>query len=511
MRLIRIWDYVMRRKLLLVVFFVMLASGFCGCRFVAQLLGRSTNIAISQDSLASAPAVETVDNGLALQILGENQALAYQVTFRDNFRQAVIEINTSSLASETYVRILDAAGNLVAGEYTVIYDQAESVETSGASEEDGVSEVPEVSGVSGVKYYFPGTPKSYQVALTPGMRVELRAENVRLCSTLSGVEVAEFAARAESETYVVMDGGLRREDWSEIEAQEVIYRQLKRYAGVEISAYQAEIPEYVLHNRKLDVEKKTKIMRLYAELLSEDQAEYTEFIEELRRGGKPTMSYRGATEYKRGDKIDFLELIDIHDNEDGELAREGVKVVGEVDFGKAGSYELSYMITDSDGNTTQLQLTIVITEERADAPSQIPSEDQPVAAPIESIGGDDMGVGVGLPEEVTTPEVGGGIGADNETMEEIATGWGAPELKVDYGDDADTETSEAAQITKETGEMTKVATAEKTTRPEQKVEKTAEKADNIEIDKKAPNVFLLILGGLVLCGLAKFIFDHYVR
>ena len=496
MKLLQIWDYLMRRKPLLVALFVVIMSGFCGYRFAAQ------RHSVSSEALAPIPVVKTIDNGLELHVLDDKQVPVYQLTFSDNFQQATIEVNANSLASETYVRILDATGNLVAGEYTVIYDQAK-----GAAEESG----------AGVKYYFPETPKSYQVALTPGMQIELQAQNVRFYSTLDGAEVTEYTPRAQSETYIVMAGGLQRADWSETQAQEIIYRQLRRYASQEISAYQASIPEHVLYNKTLDAAKKSEIARLYAQLLPQDKESYSEFVEQLQKGGAPVITYRGATEYKLGEIVDLLELLDIHDNEDGEIAKENLSVEGDVDFTQPGSYDVIYTVIDSDGNTTQLTLTIVISETKVDAPDQIPSEDRPVNKPSDGNAGD---VGDGDTDETIDDVaeehpagIGAGVGVGETVMDEAGTVWGALEAKVDYAPAA-TEMEASEEVGDVVEDKTKAITSDNSSQKvSQRAERTNEASGGETTKDKTSgsNVFLIILGILAFCGLTKFIFDHYIR
>ena len=493
MKLLQIWDYLMRRKPLLVALFVVIMSGFCGYRFAAQ------RHSVSSEALAPIPVVKTIDNGLELHVLDDKQSPVYQLTFSDNFQQAAIEVNANSLASETYVRILDATGSLVAGEYTVIYDRAKDV-----TEESG----------TGVKYYFPETPKSYQVALTPGMQIELQAQNVRFYSTLDGAEVTEYTPRAQSETYIVTAGGLRRADWSEIQAQEIIYRQLQRYASQEISAYQASIPEHVLYNKTLDAAKKSEIARLYAQLLPQDKESYSEFVEQLQKGGAPVITYRGATEYKLGETVDLLELLDIHDNEDGEIAKENLNVEGGVDFTQPGSYDVVYTVTDSDGNTTQLTLTIVISETKVDAPDQIPSEDRPVNKPSDgnagdgSVNGDTDGAVVEQPAGI-----GAGVGVGETVMDEAGTVWGALEAKVDYAPAA-TEMEASEEVGDVVEDKTKAITSDNSSQKvSQRAEQTNETSSGETTKDKTSgsSVFLIILGILAFCGLTKFIFDHYIR
>lgn len=491
MRLVRFWDYFMRRKPLLVALFVMVASAVCSYQWAARRHGMNAETVATES-----PVVQTVDNGLELHILDENQAPVYRMALSNDFQLATVEVGTGSLANETYVRILDAAGNLVAGEYTTIYDPAQS-EAKAEPE-------------SGVKYYFPETPKSYTVALAPGMKIELQSGAVKFYSTLDGVEVAEFAPRTEVESYIVTAGGLKRADWGDTQAQAVMYRQLKRYAEQQISRYRESIPEHVLYNKTLEAEKKAEIARFYAKLLPADQEAYTEFVEQLGRGGAPVITYRGALEYMLGETVDLLGLLDVHDNEDGEIAREKITAEGAVDFTKPGSYELVYSVTDSDGNTTRLTLTIVVTEERADAPSQTPSEDRPANLPSEVNGGD---ASVTRPtEEPAVIDMGAGVGVSEVAAEEIGTVWSAQELKVDYEPVAET-AEEMSSVTEIVDEDTaRKTTGETPTRPvERKTEKAAATNEETESKKVGANVFLIVVGLLVFCGLVKFIFDHYIR
>lgn len=489
MRLVRVWDYFMRRKPLLVALFVMVVSAAYSYQWASRQHGMNT------ETITESPVAQTIDSGLELHILGENQAPVYQITLDNDFRQATVEVGASSLASETYVRILDAAGNLVAGEYTTIYDSAQ-----GEAKMDLES---------GVKYYFPETPKSYTVALVPGMKIELQARGVKFYSTLDGIEVAEFAPRTELESYIVTTGGLRRADWDDSQAQAVMYQQLKRYAEQQISQYQENIPEHVLYNKTLEAERKAEIARLYAKLLPADQEAYAGFVEQLRRGGAPVITYRGALEYRLGEVVDLLALFDIHDNEDGEIARDKLTVEGAVDFTKPGSYELVYGVTDSDDNTTQLALTIVVMEERVDTPSQTPSEDRPVNLPSDVNGGGNEG---NNPNEVPAVDMGVGVGVSEAATEENGTVWSAQELKVDYEPIVEVtgETSSAAESVTEGAEQK--ATGET---PAQPVDRKAEQAtaanEKTESKRADVNVFLIVAGLLVFCGLVKFIFDHYVR
>ncbi len=111
--------------------------------------------------------------------------------------------------------------------------------------------------------------------------------------------------------------------------------------------------------------------------------------------------------------------------------------------------------------------------------------------------------------------MGVGAGISETTTDETGTVWSAQELKVDY--EPATETAEEAAsvaMTAEEGAAQKIAESTPTRSDERKNEKTAETAsEKVKAESKAigANVFFIVAGLLVCCGLVKFIFDHYIR
>lgn len=491
MSLLRIWDYIMRRKPLLVAFFVVLAGGVYAYN---SLTAQSRVNTETMSSVNQVPVVKTVDNGLVLNIFNEKQEPVYRLTIQNNFQEAIVEVNPNSLASEAYVRILDSAGNLVAGEYTTIYDQAqEDMEERETQEEQTV------------QYFFPGTPKRYQIVLADEMKVELKAQNAKIYSTLDNVEIPELSPRTESESYIFTVEGLRRADQTEVEAKAILYQQMKCYVEGELATYRENIPEHVLYNKSLDAENKAWMMQLYAQLAPEDQAPYTEFVEQLKRGGVPVITYRGATEYKSGEVVDLLELFDIYDNEDGKITNDNLTVSGAVDFAQPGTYELIYAVKDSDGNEVQYKLNVTILDERVDVPSQIPGEERPIEKPIE---------GEVKPDEAPS-EIGAGVGVtvdDDATGDEVATVWSAQDLRVDYektvvaDEEMENDTPEPESKEDQATKTTPISRV-----PEENTTQTTPTEQKPEKDKSSKNFFIIVLGVLACCGLVKFICDHYVR
>lgn len=118
MKLGQIWDYVMRRK---TQFLVLAAVLFLGIAGLNRLIVKSqpSNNLNNLESLTS----ETYNNSLVLKIAADGaKAPSYQLTFKDNYTKATVRITEETLQNEAYVRIFDPSGNLLRGEYTAIED-----------------------------------------------------------------------------------------------------------------------------------------------------------------------------------------------------------------------------------------------------------------------------------------------------------------------------------------------------------------------------------------------------
>ncbi len=75
----------------------------------------------------------------------------------------------------------------------------------------------------------------------------------------------------------------------------------------------------------------------------------------------PTLSIPKSVSTKVGYPIELNEEYSASDAEDGDLTN-NIEVAGEVNFNKAGKYELTYKVTDSDGNTTTKTRTIAVVD-----------------------------------------------------------------------------------------------------------------------------------------------------
>lgn len=81
----------------------------------------------------------------------------------------------------------------------------------------------------------------------------------------------------------------------------------------------------------------------------------------LITNSKPKLTIPNSVSTKVGEEIDLDEEYSAIDAEDGDLTSK-VQVEGEVNFNKAGVYELVYSVTDSDGNTTQASRKVKVVD-----------------------------------------------------------------------------------------------------------------------------------------------------
>ena len=83
--------------------------------------------------------------------------------------------------------------------------------------------------------------------------------------------------------------------------------------------------------------------------------------EEIIRASFPVLNIPKSISTKVGKPIDIYGEYSANDKEDGDITSK-VEVNGEVRFNKAGSYELTYKVTDSNGNTTTKTRTVAVVD-----------------------------------------------------------------------------------------------------------------------------------------------------
>lgn len=170
-----------------------------------------------------------------------------------------------------------------------------------------------------------------------------------------------------------------------IKTAEDKYQEAKAKAIEKIESYQSKVSNDEIENKKINAKEKSEVISAYDSLRDEDKAEYTEFINRLKAGGKPTITkiLTETIKYKVGEEIDLYSLITIKDNEDGEIVanEENVKITTNLNIQKAGNYDITYEVTDSDGNTSNLTIQVVIVNNEPDE-SNITSSEYEIAENI---------------------------------------------------------------------------------------------------------------------------------
>lgn len=90
----------------------------------------------------------------------------------------------------------------------------------------------------------------------------------------------------------------------------------------------------------------------------------------VRSNDKPVISGADDTSIKEGTSFDSMEGVTAIDTEDGNITKH-IKVTGSVDTNKPGTYELTYTVTDKNGNSTTTKRTITVSpkdEETSNSP-----------------------------------------------------------------------------------------------------------------------------------------------
>lgn len=366
MRIGRIWDFIMRRKTQVFVPFFLLAvilTSVIGS-FMPHFLAGRRNVV---DQNAS----EIIyNNSLILSISSSTGSTAYSLEFQDNFQSASIAIYPKNLSSEAYIRIFDENNVLVKGEYTTIKDPAESSDNVPDAETDAfVSESNSLS-LSDVSYLFTEELREYTLNLQPGYILELHSglrNQVQFLSTLDQYLATEFLPSSETERYIVMTNGLKKLSWDDTTTSNALYNQLQRYLTNLITSYQTTIDDETLNHKTADLARKTQIIHAYQTLKETDRAEFTDFIDHLRRGGSPVITYTGSDTCYIDEIIDFADYVVIIDNEDGEIPTSNLQIKHEINWSQPGEYLVELTVADNDHNVTVLSLTITLVKPNDDS------------------------------------------------------------------------------------------------------------------------------------------------
>ncbi len=453
-----IWDNLMRHKLRLGLLLVTLALGVvAGAKIMAC---HQPTVSHAQEiGVGPAP---VYNNSLTLRIPGKSGKVAYELVFASDFRSAKITVTAETLSSNAAVKILNPSGQVVVSEQT---------------------------STQGTEIKFTSAPKTYSVSLGKGYMLDVQGANVQVLSNLNYSLATAFMPSGSSERYVVMTDGLRKSTWNESEGKTALYNLLKNYIVGQIETYKSQLSDAVLNNKNLDVANKTRIVLAYRNLKGADQEPYREFIKHLQRGGVPEITYKGQRTYTVGDQVDFAKLVSARDGEDGAYAPEQIITKSEVDLSRAGQYTLAYTVGDSDENIVTLKIPITVAEAQSvdDAPAT--NTQQPPTTPNTNVSSN-----AETSASSTVYTVGGGMNIDTDPIESL---------------DGDESTVWGEQVEAENTMSSQIITSETATEVSSSTKNAEQQEQSHGIS--ASQIVLIALGIVLLFGLVRFIFDHYVR
>lgn len=496
----------MRKKgLFLVLLAVFILTSLVAYNFFASQAKLAKNHSQNDLNVTEQPSSGYV-NSLVIKIQD-----GYELTFTKNFTQAEVKITNTPLTNPASVRIFDKNGRLVTGEYTTMVEptiDAAANNTERASSEtnqnltgktpsptdetlaeEGSLEAPVTP--QPVQYILATESKSYTVNLEIGSTIEVTSPDLTVLSSLSGQIVPSFMPSAATETYVVMLAGLRKSTWDVKRGNAEMYGLVRDYFSTALRQYAAEMPDKVLNNKNLDTKDKSQALVAYYQLTSPDQVEFRDFIENLQRGGLPQISYTGRTEYTVGEKVDFIDLVTATDPEDGEVTK--ISLQTDADLQKPGNYQLTFSATDSDKNTSTLDVNIAVVDNYQNRPAD-PNQNDDGKGNLQNI---NSGVSSLYPSGITTI-------IKNLVNEKSLVDQQEPQqTPEDNADSTDATPEEPVQIPDDSSTKTPV----QNTPTSPQTETTADENSGL----KFWQIALGVVGVVVIIVLIRFISDHYIR
>ncbi len=301
--------------------------------------------------------LEKVDynNYLSLRLLGNYDTYGYKLTFSDNYKKATIEFGQANYSNyqNVEVRISDEKGNIIS-------DEKKSYDADGNLIENGI--------------YFNFKKGNYSIDIKKGYIIEVihsgyqskgygsQLNRVVWNSTLTNQVISSYDALAETTKYIVEDNGIRREDMTLKQMQEINYSMLRQTMIDIIESYKNTVTEEELNNKNINFTQKANVIYAYKQLNSNDQKNYQEFINQIIAGGKPIITGNKNLEYTVGQQVNLYSLISANDNEDGliEINSESTKISTNLDLKKPGNYFINYQVSDSDQNISTYQVLVKI-------------------------------------------------------------------------------------------------------------------------------------------------------
>lgn len=224
--------------------------------------------------------------------------------------------------------------------------------------------------VKGQGYFSSLENRQSSIELEYGYKIEVyyyfggQYINVYSKNSSNNKAIEAYSSKDNTKTFEVTEYGLKLLNEDNFDTKEVMYEVIKDDWIKEIRDIQESLNEESLSNRNEDIKIKNKIVTLYNRLEDKDKPQdIEELLNKIKRGGSPIITLKNVSlTINKGDNIDLYSLISIYDNEDFviESNKDNVLISGEYDVAKERTYSIKYSVTDMDGNTSTVNLTLIV-------------------------------------------------------------------------------------------------------------------------------------------------------
>ena len=183
-------------------------------------------------------------------------------------------------------------------------------------------------------------------------------DKLKFISTLNNDYRTVYEAPNSTEaTFIVTENGLRPINMSDEDFYNEYTTRLKTY----IEKFKNSVEEEELYIKSLYKSEKGIIVRAYKKMNDADKAIYQDLYNKIVYGKKPEIAFENKEiETKINEEIDLYSLINASDFEDGTLDKSNIKIETDLNIKKLGSYEVKYIVTDSDKNVSSKRINIKV-------------------------------------------------------------------------------------------------------------------------------------------------------
>lgn len=200
------------------------------------------------------------------------------------------------------------------------------------------------------------------ISVQEGYRIRLKygsaTKKLKFISNLNGDYRTAYEIKDNEEaTYIITKDGLRKESFTDAS----FYEERKVRAMSYMDKLLSKMTEEQIYKKTAFANEKTSFIQLFKTLNSEDQAKYRSVVDKVLYGHIPTVSLSKTTVYaKVGDVLDLYSYIQAEDKEDGALTKDMIQIETKLDMKKAGTYEVNYIVSDSDRNQVKVRLVVIV-------------------------------------------------------------------------------------------------------------------------------------------------------